>query len=91
MAKMPDGFIEKAVRKAVCAYYDEIFRKGEEAGRTKWISVEKKHPDAGEWVLTYCGGYAKWFDLNKWCGDCWLKTMPITHWMPLPKPPKEDV
>lgn len=61
-----------------------------EAAAPKWISVKEKHPDAGEWVLTYCGGYANWFDLNKWCGDCWLKTMPITHWMPLPEPPKEE-
>ena len=56
----------------------------------KWVSVEERLPKNGQWVLTYCGGYANWFELNKWCGDSWLKIMPVTHWLPLPEPPKED-
>ena len=69
--------------------YMRGFIAGVEEAQQKWICVEDESPHAGEWVLTYCGGYAKWFDLNKWCGDCWLKTMPITHWMPMPEAPKE--
>ena len=55
----------------------------------KWFSVDEMRPENGEWVLAYCAGYANWFCLNKWCGDCWLNHMPVTHWMPLPQPPKE--
>ena len=70
------------------SYYNDALEALEK--QPKWISVDEQHPDAGEWVLTYCSGYAKWFELNKWCGNCWLKTMPVTHWMPLPEAPKED-
>ena len=56
-----------------------------EAAYPKWISVKERLPENGQWVLTYCGGYANWFELNKWCGDSWLKIMPVTHWMHMPR------
>ena len=65
------------------------YMEGNEDAQPKWVSVEEKQPEAGKWALVYCGGYANWFDLNKWCGNCWLKVMPVTHWMSLPEPPKE--
>lgn len=70
--------------------YETGFVKGFESAQPKWISVEERLPKNGQWVLTYCGGYANWFELNKWCGDSWLKIMPVTHWLPLPEPPRED-
>lgn len=51
----------------------------------KWRSVQSDKPKPGQWVLAYCGGYANWYELNKWCGNGWLKAMPVTHWMPIPE------
>lgn len=64
---------------------------------TKWISVEDRLPEEAERVLVRLSGdkppigeprldtdrvvdgrWVRWFDL-------------VTHWMPLPEPPKEEV
>ena len=61
----------------------------------KWISVEERLPDVAEKVLTYNGDFVS---------ENWLCTVAskvgrvnvwaysegfVTHWMPLPAPPKE--
>lgn len=69
-----------------------------EAKVPKWISVKEQLPDSGRNILTVNGhgvirvmalwGYAgeKW----KWIEDKKFKYYnDITHWMPLPEPPKE--
>lgn len=66
---------------------------------TKWISVKEQLPQIGRNVLIY---YPKWdgdeiqvakldcdgitFDI---CGEFNIGTGVITHWMPLPEPPKD--
>jgi NTP pyrophosphatase (non-canonical NTP hydrolase) len=65
----------------------------------QWISVKDRLPEIGRSVLIY---YPKWdgdeiqaakldgdgitFDI---CGEFNIGTRAITHWMPLPEPPKE--
>ena len=62
----------------------------------KWISVKDKMPEKGERVLAYAGGGVfeaftnindVWqrggIDFAKWYGE-------VTHWMPLPNPPKGE-
>lgn len=65
----------------------------------KWISVKDRLPEIGKSVLIY---YPKWdgdeiqvaklegdgmmFDI---CGEFNIGTGVITHWMPLPEPPKD--
>ena len=65
----------------------------------RWISVKDKLPEIGKSVLIY---YPKWdgdeiqvakleddgmmFDI---CGEFNVGTGVITHWMPLPEPPKD--
>lgn len=65
----------------------------------RWISVEDRLPEIGKSVLIY---YPKWdgdeiqvakldldgmmFDI---CGEFNIGTGAITHWMPLPEPPKQ--
>lgn len=41
----------------------------------------------GEWATTYCNGYRliqQENEKNTYCEHT------VTHWMPLPEPPKED-
>ena len=62
----------------------------------KWISVEERLPEECVPVLIYEPEYARGyksmataFRLNR----CWHGCVDgaVTHWMPLPEPPKEEV
>lgn len=64
----------------------------------KWIPVTERLPKHGEIAICYLkfgeNRMLQWDDTNSWwlgCGkdDDWQKKY-ITHWMPLPEPPKED-
>ena len=67
----------------------------EELSKPKWISVEERLPEENANYLTY-GVFlplgVKAMDLCRFNGKGWLTTttVKITHWMPLPEPPKED-
>ena len=71
----------------------ELAYKNGYAAATKWISINDAYPDEGVKVLgynsesgLYCvGSYSKKWD--KWRAAGSPK---VTHWMPLPEPPKED-
>lgn len=65
----------------------------------RWIPVEERLPERTmppHDVLVYhdlkCGMFVDraWYsyDLNKWCSVLGMK-LKVTHWMPLPEPPKE--
>ena len=58
-----------------------------------WISVNDMLPERKAEVLFYTTvpsyevGY---FDVVEWRGDVWFMCDEVTHWMPLPKPPKGE-
>jgi hypothetical protein len=62
----------------------------------KWISVEERLPEVAEKVLTYNGNFVSenWLctvaskvgRINVWAYSEGF----VTHWMPLPEPPKEE-
>lgn len=64
----------------------------------KWISVEDKKPEeGGTYIVVAFDGHTKRVTFAKWqkrvCA--WLMTgarsyWKVTHWMPLPEPPKEE-
>lgn len=61
----------------------------------KWISVKERLPKAGEDVIAYLGeGIFEicWTLKNGFweTRDSYLDTDAVTHWMQLPKPPKEE-
>ena len=56
----------------------------------RWISVEESLPEEGESVLVRIRlGDATWYEVAHRTNDRWSTTC-ITHWMPIPQPPKED-
>ena len=63
------------------------------APKAEWISVEERVPDNGETVLTVDNeGYmivASWYELGGWFLPV-CRANPVTHWMPLPVPPKGE-
>ena len=72
--------------------------------RDRWISVEEKLPIVNERVLACVNilGKPSAWDAVRWNGEEWeaeAEAMydywttidyPVTHWMPLPEPPKEE-
>jgi hypothetical protein len=70
----------------------------------RWIPVTERLPEAWRRVIVcakHDGGLSVW-DSARWSGKRWEKEMevcydywveidePVTHWMPLPEPPKEE-
>ena len=71
----------------------------EELSKPRWIPVTERLPKEGEFVLVYGDLYpnkhdggviavSKRMDWNYWQG--FGRERDITHWMPLPPPPKEE-
>lgn len=74
---------------------EAVMKLVDEVARHKWIDVNDRLPEDRIHVLVYCDecGVAVGFfnscgNLWKVDGLCYGKTE-ITHWMPLPEPPKE--
>lgn len=67
----------------------------EEVKATRWISVEERLPGVGEPVLVcrrHEGNKLKVEQGNRQVNGCWkvygTNVKSVTHWMPLPEPPK---
>lgn len=68
-----------------------------EAQAPKWISVEERLPPTGKAVLVYVNnakGVWPCVTIDAWDGS-WVKNADsewhiVSHWMPLPEPPKEE-
>lgn len=65
------------------------------ASYPQWISVEDRLPEDGQRVITFRNGIYEFQSFEKrrngWMNDeNWFWSMAtVTHWMPLPQPPKE--
>lgn len=60
----------------------------------EWISIEDEFP-IGFALVRVCDDEIKYFEVAYWYGDadCWIGNVSqridgVTHWMPLPEPPK---
>lgn len=76
--------------------YDKGYRDGEAAAAPRWISVADSLPGFDiERVLVVINGnfvlgYPK-MDTDRYLNGRWVRYGDnVTHWMPLPEPPKED-
>lgn len=56
----------------------------------RWIPVEKRLPEAECPVLTLCDGKTRSIQY-RFHGGGWTTSATVTHWMPLPEPPKKEV
>ena len=63
----------------------------------KWIPVTERLPENGETVICVLKRGECWvatwneFDDNLWSdGENWCSNSEVTHWMPLPEPPKGE-
>lgn len=62
----------------------------------EWISVNDRLPEDGQKVITTKNGIVdiQWYEKrrNGWIsqGNWFWSMATVSHWMPLPDPPKED-
>ncbi len=79
----------------VCVNIDDVIC---EAKNGRWVSVKDRLPAPGEYVLTYTyeheAGYVVAYygsssDMFFYETDGATSSISATHWMPLPRPPKE--
>ena len=70
-------------------YIDKMIANGVTV--QEWISVKDRLPEQGQEIIVYSGGVLKptVFAYQFWNKhyDSWAR---ITHWMPLPEPPKGE-
>lgn len=59
----------------------------------EWVSVEDRLPEEKQRVIVRCervGTSVGWILWGRWMTDIGPDAGKVTHWMPLPKSPKED-
>ena len=77
--------LEKALKDA-SAFYMEGFNDAM-LNKSEWISIKERLPEEETLVLAYINGlYGSYCDVVRWDRFC----RHVTHWMPIPEPPKED-
>lgn len=83
---------------SIVRHYEEVGKLLETA-LPKWISVEDRLPGKHSEVLAVVNGHVilTWFHSKIKCfetyaGICFfVSENMVTHWMPLPAPPKEEI
>ena len=96
----PNDMLHENVFKATdagmeCSFYKDAL---EALTANKWVSVEERLPDIDAEVLIYTDEGL--YDVAQYSGGerfwtlernpvCWVTASGVTHWMPLPEPPKE--
>lgn len=73
----------------------ELSKATNSGGKTSWISVKERLPEKRTWVLCWC--YSNSQEVLRWENNEWYHDPMhvyfsdfVTHWMPLPTPPKEE-
>ena len=95
----------KKLKEAICYTpyrYGEAFEMAIEAleHQPEWISVKDRLPPDNKYILTYTPNlavsiitqeYVTYYgeDDDEW-NEYWSMRGNVTHWMPLPEPPKEE-
>lgn len=66
--------------------------EGRSNSMSEWISVKERLPEEKQRVIVRCeriGTSVGWILWGEWMTDIGPSAGKITHWMPLPEPPKE--
>lgn len=71
--------------------YKNGYEKGLEDGQPKWIPVTERLPERGQEIIVYVKNIVKPIvhPYQFWQQD-FDSFLRVTHWMPMPEPPKEE-
>ena len=75
------------------AAYEDTGLIPEEVQQMRWIPVEERLPEEKQRVIVRCervGTSVGWILWGNWMADIGPDAGKVTHWMPLPKAPKEE-
>lgn len=75
------------------AAYENTGLTPEEVQQMRWIPVEERLPEEKQRVIVRCervGTSVGWILWGRWMTDIGPHAGDVTHWMHLPKAPKED-
>ena len=75
------------------AAYEDTGLAPEEVQQMRWIPVEERLPEEKQRVIVRCervGTSVGWILWGNWMTDIGPGAGKVTHWMPLPKAPKEE-
>lgn len=75
------------------AAYEDTGLTPEEVQQMRWIPVEERLPEEKQRVIVRCervGTSVGWILWGNWMTDIGPGAGKVTHWMPLPKLPKEE-
>lgn len=98
MDECPCGCMKKAIRNALQEGFEALKEKLVSNTNTVqpepgWISVKDRLPNDNQRVIVYRPDMSE-IDVGdisiQWGWNCKRKKTDITHWMPLPEPPKDD-
>jgi hypothetical protein len=84
-----------AIEELICEVADEHNARIDAEERQRWIPVAERLPQEREWVLCQCRASIRMvlrLQNGYWHQDSRHEFMSgfVTHWMPLPEPPKEE-
>lgn len=88
----PDREIDCAIE-GLKALQAENDRLKEEVQQMRWIPVEERLPEEKQRVIVRCervGTSVGWILWGRWMTDIGPDAGKVTHWMSLPKAPKEE-
>ena len=65
---------------------------GELASKPRWIPVTERLPEGeGCYLVAVKNDHQRRYSKTAWFShDSWFARQEVTHWMPLPQPPKEE-
>ena len=75
------------------AAYEDTGLAPVEVQQMRWIPVEERLPEEKQRVIVRCervGTSVGWILWGNWMTDIGPGAGKVTHWMPLPQPPKEE-
>lgn len=75
------------------AAYEDTGLAPVEVQQMRWIPVEERLPEEKQRVIVRCehvGTSVGWILWGRWMTDIGPHAGDVTHWMPLPKAPKEE-
>lgn len=93
MEDFPNAYTRLAACRAILSMLGDENQMPTLTPPNEWVRVEERLPEEKQRVIVRCecvGTSVGWILWGNWMTDIGPGAGKVTHWMPLPKSPKED-